>query len=116
MLPELYKKIKKNPVSRQKREKDSEDQGEIRNKSENTCVYEYTHRWENYRTSEAINKKTADSNSEKTKSRRQGSNLRSAYFRIRVKNLRGDNTNWKTRENNFRKEKKAKPKPIVGQH
>lgn len=70
---------------------------------------------ENYRTSEAINKKRADSNSEKTKPRIEGLNLRSsAYFRIRVKNLRGDNTNWKTSENNFRKEKTAKP--IVGQH
>lgn len=51
-------------------------------------------------------------NSEETKPRKgEGSNLRAAaYFRVRVKNLRGDNTNWETRVRII-SERKRKTKP-----
>lgn len=96
--------------------KNGEGQGEVWKKQEWKRVCEYIptdgkrkvqniRRW-------ATKKKKIRQNSEETKPRKgEGSNLRAAaYFRVRVKNLRGDNTNWETRVRII-SERKRKTKP-----
>lgn len=88
-----------NPASRQRWGKHGEGrEKQERNEWRGTCACPHP-RWERGST-------TPWQPEDRGQERRRLKWRSLAYFRIRIKNLRGDNTTWKTHENSFRKGKK----------